>query len=153
MFKKQCVFRKVESIPADQKAWSPRVPPPHQAECKAAGRNSRCWSAESLAAARAAPLPGQSDAFAPQSHPHAEGEENQLSCAMNEQERQGLSIDSTVPLTSLETPVWIRSLMNFITLQLASRWSRVVAAMAHWMMWMIILLLSNVTGLRWTNLK
>lgn len=50
------------------------------------------------------------------------------------------------------TPVWIRSLTNFMTLQLASRWSNEVAAMAHWMMWTMMLLLSKVTGLLWTNL-
>lgn len=58
-----------------------------------------------------------------------------------------------VSLTSLETPVWMRSLMNFMTLQLASRWSSVVAAMAHWMMWTTMLLPSSVTGLRWINLR
>lgn len=40
-----------------------------------------------------------------------------------------------------------------MTLQLASRWSSEVAAMAHWMMWTMMPLLSKVTGLLWTNLE
>lgn len=56
-------------------------------------------------------------------------------------------------LTSLATPVWTRSRRNFMTLQLASRWSRLVAAMAHWRMGIITWLRSRVTGLRWMNLR
>lgn len=40
-----------------------------------------------------------------------------------------------------------------MTLQLASRWSRVVAAMAHCRMGIITWLRSRVTGLRWMNLQ
>lgn len=39
-----------------------------------------------------------------------------------------------------------------MTLQLASRWSSVVAAMAHCRMGIITWLRSSVTGLRWMNL-
>ena len=49
-------------------------------------------------------------------------------------------------------PVWMRSRRNFMTLQLASRWSRVVAAMAHCRMGIITWLRSRVMGLRWMNL-
>ncbi len=105
-----CSKKTSTNIPADQKPWSPRVPLPHQAECKAAGRNSRCWSAESLTAAHAAPSPGQSDAFASQNHPHAERQDPLY--ALNEQEFKCIYkvfwlvgfVWSTVLLTSLVTP-------------------------------------------------
>lgn len=60
----------------DQRPWSPRGLQPRRAGCKVADRNSRCWSAEWPAVARAAPWPDQSDASATQSHPRAAMQEN-----------------------------------------------------------------------------